>query len=361
MVLKGNKGEWSELYTFFKILADGKLYAADSDLNRIDSVYYPVIKVIRKQLENSYEYCRNGSVKVIEASSNQLRCDIPVADFIKSSDLIFENIKSSKETTFSIKEVDPFLNELCVTSIKAASSDKSDITLVVHDLRTGLEPLLGFSIKSRLGSPSTLFNASSGTNFIYRVDNIADYLVDQINSINTRSKIRDRIQNIEKNNGSLVFVDIEDGTFKNNLQIIDSNMPLILSSILLNFYRGNGKNLSELTNSLEEENPCNFSSNNNHQFYIYKIKSLLTDIALGMTPKTVWSGSYDATGGYIVVKEDGDLVCYHIYNRNEFQNYLLKNTKLDTPSSSRYGFGELYYGDDDKLYIKLNLQIRFKK
>ncbi|MBD3211216.1 MAG: HpaII family restriction endonuclease, partial [Candidatus Lokiarchaeota archaeon] len=30
--ITGNKGEWSEIYVFFKLLADGKLYAADGDL-----------------------------------------------------------------------------------------------------------------------------------------------------------------------------------------------------------------------------------------------------------------------------------------------------------------------------------------
>jgi HpaII restriction endonuclease. len=34
MKLRGNKGEWSEIYTFLKLLADGKLYAADENLTR---------------------------------------------------------------------------------------------------------------------------------------------------------------------------------------------------------------------------------------------------------------------------------------------------------------------------------------
>jgi len=33
--MKLNKGEWSEVYVFLKLLAEGKLYAADKDLNRM--------------------------------------------------------------------------------------------------------------------------------------------------------------------------------------------------------------------------------------------------------------------------------------------------------------------------------------
>ena len=42
-----------------------------------------------------------------------------------------------------------------------------------------------------------------------------------------------------------------------------------------------------------------------------------------MMPSKVWTGEYDATGGYLIVKADGEILCYHIYNKNEFENYLL--------------------------------------
>jgi hypothetical protein len=28
-----------------------------------------------------------------------------------------------------------------------------------------------------------------------------------------------------------------------------------------------------------------------------------------------------ATGGYLVVKEDGEVLCYYVYKRNEFESY----------------------------------------
>ena len=36
--LSGNKGEWSEIYIFLKLLDDGKVYAADKDMNLIPTV-----------------------------------------------------------------------------------------------------------------------------------------------------------------------------------------------------------------------------------------------------------------------------------------------------------------------------------
>jgi hypothetical protein len=48
-MLSGNKGEWSEIYVFLKLLAEGKLNAADADLNAISSIYYPIIKILRQE------------------------------------------------------------------------------------------------------------------------------------------------------------------------------------------------------------------------------------------------------------------------------------------------------------------------
>jgi type II restriction enzyme len=77
-----------------------------------------------------------------------------------------------------------------------------------------------------------------------------------------------------------------------------------------------------------------------------------------MMPSKVWGGIYDATWGYLVVKENGEILCYHIYNLNQFEDYLFENTKLETASSTRHDFGILYE-ENGTINIKLNLQIRF--
>lgn len=48
-------------------------------------------------------------------------------------------------------------------------------------------------------------------------------------------------------------------------------------------------------------------------------------------------------------------------NRNDIEDYLYNNTRFERGSRSRHHFGSLYRGDDEKVYIKLNLQIRFSK
>jgi HpaII restriction endonuclease len=127
---------------------------------------------------------------------------------------------------------------------------------------------------------------------------------------------------------------------------------------LYSFFTSNLSKVQFLTEQSQISNPVNYDLSHSHSYYKIKIKRLLSEISLGMMPSKVWDGIYEATGGYIIVKEDGEVLCYHIYNKNEFEEYLYKHTKFDTASSNRHGFGVIYK-ENNNFFFKLNLQIRF--
>ena len=287
---------------------------------------------------------------------------ISVEEFQKQAHFLLTKLKEKTNATFSIPEVETFINSFNSKTIKAKSTVKSDIRIVIHDQRTGTNPELGFSIKSQLGGASTLLNAGKTTNFIYKVNklNLSAKQIKEVNAIDTRSKIKDRLEKLKELNGKFQFENPESLVFENNLVLIDSALPKIISEILLLFFTSNHSKTSDLITEISKINPLGYNLENNHPFYSYKIKRFLTDIALGMMPAKVWTGEIDATGGYLVVKDDGDILCYHIYNRNQFEDYLLSNTRLETASSNRHDFGTIYE-IEGQLFFKLNLQIRFIK
>lgn len=357
-MLTGNKGEWSEIYVFLKLLADGKLNAADANLEIIPEVYYPIIKILREENNNKREYTVDNNIKIIDGNSDTEILLMPLSTFIQKSNELFEYLKRAKGSSFSIPVIEEFLKSINVNNLKANSNEKSDISIVVHDLNTGLKPKLGFSIKSMLGKNSTLFNPGNTTNFIYEVANL-NLDIDIINKIETAPKIANRIKSISENGATINFIDIASKSLKLNLQLIDSDLPKILAELLLIKYSNSGTaSILNTLQKVEKNNPLNYDLSLGHPFYQYKIKNFLTDVALGMTPSAIWKGNYDATGGIIIVKGNGEIVCYHIYNRNEFQEYLLRNTRIEQASTSRYNFGNLYE-ENGKKYLKLNLQIRF--
>ena len=358
--MKGNKGEWSEIYTLLKIISEKNLFAGDSDLKKIESLFFPIIKILRDESSGTYEYGYESDLVIIKGVEEEFR--IPIEQFKEKSVSLLSKLKETTSATFSIPEIESFINSFHCTSLKAKSSVKSDIRIVIHDQRTGATPELGFSIKSQLGGASTLLNAGKTTNFIFKIENavLSENQIQIINEINTRSKIKDRIERINDFNGILNFTQTYSAIFGNNLTLIDSGLPKIIAEIVYLFFTSGYTKTVDLVNEISRKNPLGFNLETNHPFYSYKIKRFLTDIALGMMPSKVWTGELDATGGYLVVKDDGEILCYHIYNRNEFEDYLLTNTKFETASSTRHDFGKIYT-ENNQQYFKLNLQIRFLK
>lgn len=357
-MIMGNKGEWSEVYALFKVISDGHLYPGDSSLNRIPKLTLPVLKIFRDESHATIEFTIQGNNILV--SDNVNFKVIPILDFKNFATSLIQDIKK-ENGTFNVKNIELFMASFNSKSLKAKSTAKSDIRIVVHDLRTNIKPELGFSIKSELGNAATLLNAGRTTNFVFRLTkNLSKNEIDKINSIDSRNKIQERLNAIFTKGSELEFVSTESQIFNNNLTLIDSSLPKIVSNLLLDFFSGASSNLNELVGRVGAANPLNYDLSTGHEYYSYKIKKLLTEIALGMMPGSTWTGIAEATGGFLIVKESGDIVSYHIYNRNHFEDYLINSTKFETASSQRHGFGSIYenkYGQ----FFNLNLQIRFKK
>lgn len=357
--MTGNVGEWSELYTMFKLLADGKLYAADAQTNKIPNIYYDILKIIRSEKSETLEYCRTSKIKVINAENGKEICSISINDFMVQANNLLAGINAGKGASgaFEIPAVWNFAESIKCKSLKAKSSDKSDIHLLIHDIKSGRDDNFGFSIKSQLGSPSTLFNASGATNFTYVLTG-HKLLPDEIAAFEKYKKFKDKFDYLSSLGTDIKFIETDNKTLDFNLKMVMTEMPAIFAEMIKCYYQGKSHSISELTDIVAESNII--STLDNKVLLRHKVKEMLTNIALGMVPNTKWTGDYEATGGYIIVKDNGDIVCYHLYNHNAFKNYLYNNTCFDTPSKSRHGFGSIYEISGNQ-YIKLNVQIRFTK
>jgi DNA (cytosine-5)-methyltransferase 1 len=137
-------------------------------------------------------------------------------------------------------------------------------------------------------------------------------------------------------------------------------MPLIVGEILLAYFSKGKSSIDSAVKCLDGDSVLKSKlSYDGLEMLIHKVKKLLLDYTCGFFPGQKWNGEY-SSNGTIVVDDSGDLHGFHIIDQEEFKNYLYNNTKFDTPSSSRHGFGKLYKERDGKLYFKLNLQLRYK-
>lgn len=349
-----NKGEWSELYVLFKIFSDRSITAADVNLNPTQDSY-DFLQIFREDSPGkkyTYDLEEQGVVKIIN-STGQLIKSVNSVDLPEKTLRILETIQLANTPSFTIEDASDLMAEYDIEKIKASSGEKSDLVAIIKDKIVARSKPVGFSIKSQLGGASTLLNASKRTNFVFQIKNFNGD-IDAINRISGSKKIRDRLSAIIESGASLEFSHIDSSVFTRNLRLTDTILPNILGSMLIDYYLGLETTVSNLTASCGNKRLYDMGEAE----VAYKMKSFLRAIALGMVPSKEWDTYLSTYGGYIVVKESGELVCYHLYNDDDFKDYLFRNTKFETASSTRHDFGSVYM-DGDQAMINLNLQIRF--
>ena len=373
-----NKGEWSELYTLYKLLADQNLYPFDKEQKVGERLRLPILSMLRYTEEDlCAEYRIDDSGKIHINANGYDIIEVDKEDFKNQAAELLNAIKAGDEkASFEIHKIDEFRKITCCPKIKCYSKklengdkDKSDLYIVIHDALTGQEPKQGFSIKSELGNPPTLLNATKLTNFRYRLSQpLTKEQVDQINSMLDKkghADIQSRVRAIIAAGSSLEFDSINPNKkgeylFYENLTLIDSSLPEIIARLLVMSYTENTRLLDELIEKMSANNPLNFPMRANKKYYEAKVKRFVTDVALGMLPSQPWEATHQSSG-VLVVTETGDIDCYHVIYKASLDDYLYHDLKFETPSASRHGFGSIEIDKNGTQYFSLNLQLRFLK
>lgn len=117
--------------------------------------------------------------------------------------------------------------------------------------------------------------------------------------------------------------------------------------------------IAAVTNRIIRENPCGISLGESK--YPYMIKMFLYSAFCGMTASTLWDGRSTVKGGYITVKETGEVVANYALESESFKNFLFSHCYLDFPSTDQ-GHGDYgrVYEENGDYYFKLNFQIRIR-
>lgn len=342
-------------------------------------LYYHIVNIIHEE-SKQYEYKPNveQNIAVID-EDGVVYTRISLSRYMNVSRSLLDNMKLGTGRTFPIPQTEIFMSKTGFAKLKSSSLDKADIHIIFHNLRTNMKLLLGFNINSFLGSNTILFNAGAGTNFIYEVVLPKGVLLDcdefNRNTYPKTGRIGVRLKTLRDDYGAnIVFKKVQSNCFYQNLLAIDGHMPLLLAELLLIKSEHGYNDIRRCTEELTRRNPLGIDTATHGNIYEYKIKRFLQDCAQGMTPEKPWLGIYDATGGQIIVKEDGDIVCYHIYELNRFREFLFNSTKFEGASTSEdsenpghprpnasktYYYGWVYE-ENEKYYIKINLQVRSK-
>ncbi len=338
-----NKGEWSEIYVFARLFQTGVLHLADWNLHQLPEEKLRVLSLWRGDSNLSETFLPLS----VDAQQE------PSASWLEEQLTHFLSEISRGEGSFESPAGERIMRAFGLTQVKAASAAKVDLYAELAGLEGVRSKTLGFSVKSRLGSPSSLLNASEHTKFEYRfaapATGVSPIDLLRLSDLPLSKRavwLRDRAF-------ELVSARCTSGIFEGNLNLVDSSLATILPKLVLHAYQNDKKELPELITDFAQKTGMSAT------LLATVMKRFLFDVALGMVPGSIWDGKMRAYGGYIVVQPDGQLLAFHLDNSDVFREFLYTHVKLDTPSTGRLQIGELGQ-EDGEFVFKLALQLRFR-
>lgn len=414
-----NKGEWTEAYVFLKLLSDGRIYGGNNNLERDESVYMDIVNILRYEAGSIYKFERDltGLTNNITSFADDIQFYITTTEeMAEKASYLYHAIKTatSGARKLSVVPIQEYLMNLRFTSPKSPSlpSDqegvyggKTDIVMTVESSIDRMRESVGFSIKSHMGSPSTLFNCGGGSRLVYRIDGCDEQTMHQLNLLN----VTEQIQFIkESNNLNLEFIGskklrikTDDGysnepVFEWNIQYVDTGMISIINTAVLacNGYYDETppSNMVDVSSFVAAINPLRVR--NPEAFYNTKFKDFLFAAFAGMTASVPWDGTRRINGGYIEVAKDGDIIYYRAISDDVFTSYLMNSVHMEKPErgcihklklaeakQALYGevipeqvivnsqksnkkkgdYGYVYKEADGNFYLDINFQVRFRK
>ncbi len=368
-----NKGEWAEFYVMLRLLGEGRLYTANNLLEKNLDSYLDVLKVIRQETDAQVlEYVvdkERSTVLIRDQGTSQALLNIPCAEYWNNAWKLFNGIKNLKGNSV------PAPDEVCrfaefiyvekpkapaVKALKKQFGGKNDIFVEVRDGQTAIVSVMGFSIKSKFGQNPTLFNAGSSSQFLFKLSGCNDKMMAEFNNISEGtgrgwSKCK---QYLADNGIGMEFSRTQNPIYHDNLFLVRESMDKILAWCVKDrlIDSQDKYEVKETVERLAASNPLRVP--NPDIYYEKAVKDFLMAGFTGMTAGKEWDGREQVNGGYIVVMDDGDVICYHSNDRESFRDYLYRNTHFEYVSADKYVWSRILKIDGE-YYLPLNVSVRF--
>ena len=370
---KLNKGEWAEFYVMMKLLGEGRLYTANKLLQKNYQSYLDVLKIIRQECETQVlEYIideANGVVIVKPQDSDTILATMPVSDFNDYAKMLFDGIMDIKGSSVPAPDaVCDFAKVIYVSKPKAPAvkalkkqfGGKNDIFIEVRDGQTAIVSIMGFSIKSKFGQNPTLFNAGSSSQYLYKLTGCDDAMMDEFNAITENGgRGWSKCKTYLADHGiTMEFARTQNPIYNDNLFLVRESMAQIMAWCVKDRLIDSPGHF-EVMETVERMIAANPLGVPGARIYYEKaIKDFLMAGFTGMTAGKEWDGKEQVNGGYIVVMDDGDVICYHSSDRESFRDYLYRNTHFEYVSADKYVWSRIIKIDGE-YYLPLNLSVRF--
>lgn len=358
MHLTGNKQEWGKIYGLFRLISNQGTHKGNRKQEAIEDSFLSLKSLSREVPEDKTTiHFEDGTAHIL---TNENTSTLPISEFGRVADILYKAILENEEE-FVCEEAEALLSQINIFDFVSASMEGEDFTAIFYNKERGCDEFQQIRVKSNL-SNLYLVASNRASNFKYDITQVkfSNPEAAKINHIgdNETGAIL-RLDEINRLGGKLKFTSTEGKFFWNALQLIDMQLPKLLAEITHNFYTKDLLTMFDLTMALNRNNPLKVKDEviEKGRIYEYKIRQFLYAAACGMKPTKTWRGN-GYTHTHLFITKKGDILLYNPADKEDFEKFLLFNTRLSYPNEDKNKFG-LVEKENGQWLFKLNLEIRY--
>ena len=236
MAFSATKRELGELYTFFRLLADGAVSLGTPKAEKDETLRWPVALIQREEHDGTRRYYIEAQeVRVVSGTAGkdgsfvpgekeELR--FPREDFGDAAELVLHLLKNVSGEEVEVSEgLEAFLDAVNIFDLEAKTEDRTDFSVAFWHPEA---PLTGFNVRCRLTPMNPLLDGGRTANLKLEQSGVK-FAVPTVNKVNalpeSPTEVAERMMMIERLGGVLKYADVADRVFRCNLLMIDLHFP----------------------------------------------------------------------------------------------------------------------------------------
>ena len=230
MAFTATKRELGELYTFFRLLADGQVNMGTASSQIKENDLRPIAMIQRVEHDGARRYYIEQNDVRIVAGEIEKKTNLFVAktdveeiffsreDFDAAASMILSSLKSQSGEDIEVcDELEGFLDTVRIFDLEAKTEDRTDISIAFWHPEA---PLTGFCIRCRLSPMNPLLDGGRTANLKLEQSGVK-FAVPTVNKVNalpeSPNEVMERMLMIERLGGVLKYNDVADKVYTRDL------------------------------------------------------------------------------------------------------------------------------------------------
>ena len=148
MSFQATKREIGEIYTFFRLLAEGRVASGTPDLSAATPAYKPIVLIEREEHDGPRRYYVEKDEVRVSGASGEVH--FPRTDFAEAAELLLALLRQPGDEVEVPDVLENFLDAVRIYDLEAKTDDRTDLRIAFQGLTEHLSLVRAANTLARL-------------------------------------------------------------------------------------------------------------------------------------------------------------------------------------------------------------------